>query len=307
VLGVIGAFNSGCSQIELPIANHAGPLAMISPQNTCVGLTHAGPGAAPDEPARYYPTGARNYVRLTPADDVQATADALLAERLGVRRIYVLQDRSSCYTSGLAAAFRSASRKLGITVVGSDIVDEQQPSFGSHVRRVRAARPDAVFLALYGSDRDSGRLIHELRVGLGTRVHFLAPDSFADFGELVRDVGIASEAMTVSVPGPPNGLTARGRAFVAAFGRIVGQKPAQFSAYWAQAAVVLLDAIARSNGTRASVAAQLFKTKVANGILGSFSIDANGDTTARSVTIYRIARGQPTVLKVITPASRPAR
>ena len=309
VVGVIGAFNSGCSQIEVPIANRApaGPLAMISPQNTCVGLTHAGPGAASGEPARYYPTGPRNYVRLTPADDVQATADALLAERLGVRRVYILQDRSSCYTSGIAAAFRSASAKLGITVAGTAIVDEQRPPFGPTVRRVRAAGPNAVFLALYGPDRDSGRLIRDLRAGLGARVRFIAPDSFADFGELVRDAAVAAEGMTVSIPGLPNQRLPAGKAFVAAFGRLVGETPTQYSAYWAQAAGVLLDAIGRSNGTRASVTAQLFKTKIKNGILGSFSIDANGDTTARIVTIYRIAQGRPRVFQVIRPRSKAAR
>lgn len=65
---------------------------------------------------------------------------------------------------------------------------------------------------------------------------------------------------------------------------------------------MLLDAIARSDGRRASVTAELFKTKVTNGILGSFSFDANGDTTAGAVTIYRIVRGKPTVFMVITPA-----
>ena len=309
LIGVIGAANSGCSQIEVPITNRAptGPLAMISPQNTYVGLTHTGPGTAPDEPDRYYPTGTRNYARLTAADDVQATADALLAKRLGIRRVYILHDLSSAYTRGIAADFHTAATKLGITVVGSDIVDEQQPPFGSTVRHIRAAAPNGVFLALYGPDRDSGRLIRDLRAGLGARIHLIAPDSFTDFTELVRDAGVAAEGMTVSVPGLPNQrLPAPGKAFIAAFSRAVGQTPIQFSAYWAQAAVVLLDAIGRSHGTRASVTAQLFKTNVKNGILGSFSINANGDTTAGSVTIYRITQGRPTVFDVITTRSKVA-
>ena len=64
---------------------------------------------------------------------------------------------------------------------------------------------------------------------------------------------------------------------------------------------VLLKAIARSEGTRASVVAQFFKTKISNGILGSFSFDRNGDTTAPAVTIYRIFHGKPTVFRVIRP------
>jgi hypothetical protein len=49
------------------------------------------------------------------------------------------------------------------------------------------------------------------------------------------------------------------------------------------------------------VTAQLFKTRVTDGLLGNFSIDRNGDTTAGSVTIYRILHGRPAVMSVITP------
>ena len=50
---------------------------MISPTNTYVGLTHAGPATAADEPDRYYPTGSRNYVQLRAPDDDQSAAIAL--------------------------------------------------------------------------------------------------------------------------------------------------------------------------------------------------------------------------------------
>ena len=48
VIGVIGTFNSGCAEIEIPVLNRApnGPVGMISPANTYVGLTHKGPGTA---------------------------------------------------------------------------------------------------------------------------------------------------------------------------------------------------------------------------------------------------------------------
>ena len=62
-----------------------------------------------------------------------------------------------------------------------------------------------------------------------------------------------------------------------------------------------LDAISRSDGTRASVTKELFTTKVTNGILGNFSINANGDTDANPVTIYLIKSGKQTTFKTITP------
>jgi hypothetical protein len=47
VIGVIGPLLSGCATAEIPVANTGGPLAMISPTNSFVGLTHGDPLAPP--------------------------------------------------------------------------------------------------------------------------------------------------------------------------------------------------------------------------------------------------------------------
>src|ERR1700737_4163805 len=98
---------------------------------------------------------------------------------------------------------------------------------------------------------------------------------------------------------PNERLPRAGRQFVASCGQTVGGTLSTFAVYGAQAADVLLNAIARSNGTRASVTAELFKTKVVDGIIGSFAIRPSGDTTANTVTIYKIAGGKPTTFAVI--------
>ena len=94
IIGLIGTWSSNCSAAELPILNRAsgGPLGLISPSNTNVGLTHAGGGTRPGEPGRYYPTGTRSFVRIISPDDAQAVADALLVKDLGGRRVFVLDD-----------------------------------------------------------------------------------------------------------------------------------------------------------------------------------------------------------------------
>ena len=63
----------------------------------------------------------------------------------------------------------------------------------------------------------------------------------------------------------------------------------------------MLTAIENSDGTRADVAAKLLDTKVTDGILGTFKIDANGDTNSNPVTMYLIKGGKQTTYKVITP------
>jgi len=109
--------------------------------------------------------------------------------------------------------------------------------------------------------------------------------------------------MTVSVAGQPNeNLGSVGKKFVKDFGATQSSGQVDpYSSYAAQSADVLLTAIQNSDGSRASVADELFKTNVTNGILGSFKINQDGDTNANPVTIYQIKSGKQATLKVITP------
>ena len=71
LLGVLGTFNSGCAKLEVPILNRApgGAVAILSSANTNVGLTHFAAWNSPGEPKIYYPTGVRNYARVSATDD----------------------------------------------------------------------------------------------------------------------------------------------------------------------------------------------------------------------------------------------
>jgi branched-chain amino acid transport system substrate-binding protein len=118
----------------------------------------------------------------------------------------------------------------------------------------------------------------------------------------VAGAGRAAEGVTVSVLGlPPERLTGRGKEFVTAFGEAIGGPVEPFAVYAAAATEVLLDAIARSDGTRASVTANLLNTRIEDGILGETSFDENGDIATKSVTFYEIRDGQAEVLVVVFP------
>jgi len=97
-IAYIGTLNSGAAKVSIPILNAAN-LVMVSPANTYVGLTHAGPGTAAGEPGKYYPTGKRNYARVVAADDFQGAADATLAKQLKLSEKSATQ--SSLGVSGL--------------------------------------------------------------------------------------------------------------------------------------------------------------------------------------------------------------
>jgi branched-chain amino acid transport system substrate-binding protein len=87
-------------------------------------------------------------------------------------------------------------------------------------------------------------------------------------------------------------LPPEGTAFARRFARTQAGVEVEPSAiYAAQAAQVVLDAIGRSDGTRASVLDELFRTRVRDGLLGDFEFDERGDITESPITILRVAGG----------------
>ena len=117
-MAVIGPYQLRLlAQCEIPILNRALRAArwpMISPAAT-TGLTRRGlppPNGYRGEPGVYYPTGVRNYVRLLPGDDLAGVVFAVLARRLGLRSMYVLDDGSDFWKGLLSDPFRRTAGKL---------------------------------------------------------------------------------------------------------------------------------------------------------------------------------------------------
>jgi len=302
VVGVIGPPNSGCAELELPTLNRApnGPLAIVNPANTYTGLTHAGPGTAAGEPARYYPSGKRNYVRLLAPDDLQGAADAMLAKQLGTSRLFVLDDREQ-YGVGIATAVATAAKKLGLGVVGFAPYDPSATSYTSLAARVKASGANAVFLGgLLGSG--GGRLIADLRAG-APGATLIAPSGFTPVPAVVSSAGSAAEGLYVSVAGlPVEKLPPAGQKFAKAFAAQAGAEADPSAAYAAQAADVLLRAVAASNGTRSGVAAQLAAVKLPRGIIGKVAFDTNGDLEGAPVSVYRVSHGTAALATVLVPS-----
>jgi branched-chain amino acid transport system substrate-binding protein len=301
VIGVIGTFNSGAAEIAIPILNRAssGPVAMVSPANTYVGLTHGGPGTAAGEPDKYYPSGKRNYIRIVAADDFQGAADAMLVQQLNLKKVFILNDKEA-YGLGVASNFRNAAKKLGIAVAGFTAWDGKASSYEALATKIKSSGADAVFLGGLICE-NGGKLIKDIH-SAAPGVQIMAPDGFTPVSAVVQEAGASAEGATVSVAGLPNSqLKGAGKQFVADFTKAAGGAPDPYSVYAAQAAEVLVTAIQKSDGSRADVAEKLFETNVTNGILGTFKIDANGDTTSNPVTVYRVKGGKQTDFKVITP------
>jgi branched-chain amino acid transport system substrate-binding protein len=303
VIGVIGTFNSGCAEIIVPILNRAsgGAVAMGSPANTYTGLTAKGPGTAAGEPNKYYPTGKRNYARVVAQDQYQGSADALLAQRLGAKNVYVLNDKEA-YGLGVAVNFRNAAKKLGVKVAGFEAFDPKASSYEALASKIKDKGVTGVFVGGLICE-NGGKLVKDLRSVLGASVKLLLPDGFTPISAVVTGAGAAAEGAYVSVAGLPNSkLKGQGKQFLSAFSKASKNKaPDPYSVYAAQATVVLLSAIAKSDGSRSSVTSQLLKVNLKGSILGNVSFNAQGDVKGGPVAIYRIKGGKSTDYTVISP------
>lgn len=291
VIGMIGPFTSLCAVEQLATLNRAGPLAAVSPSNSDPGLTHGGPGEQANEPERFRPTGLVSYARVIPADDLQGVAAADLAQTFGLHRVYVY--RSSWFTPDypavVADAFAIAAGQQGIQVIGPATPSPAHTA--AVVARLKAQGVDGIFVS-GGTQLGTG--------GTNTNLQsFLAAARRAIPGiTLIGDAGLSTPptppGMYIAAEGvfdPGAQLLAPGVRFVRAFGLTQpGGEVSAYSANAAQAAEVLLAAIAHSDGTRASVTRALLKVSVTDGILGSFGFDRNGDMTTNLIPVVHDGR-----------------
>ncbi len=306
LIGILGTFNSGCAKLIIPLANRApgGPLGMLSVANTAVELTHTAPWTAPGEPGVYYPTGKRNYVRVSASDDYQgpAAADLLLSKAFKlaqgtkfapITNVYVVHDNET-FGKGVANGFRQRAEKLGIKVLGFEPWDAKATSYEAIGERIKGTGAKAVYFG--GIVCNNGaKLIKDLRVVLGPDVVFVGPDGWTPYSATLA-AGSAAQGMYISYAGLPlEKVGATGKAFIAAFTKYLklkkGELPPPYAVYQAQGAQVMLEAIKRSNGTRASVTQQLLKTNVVNGIMGTFHFDKNGDPVPTKTISFDQLRG----------------
>ena len=148
-------------------------------------------------------------------------------------------------------------------------------------------------------------LLRDLRAALGRGPAVIASDGFAAF-DMLAESGRAARGMYVGNYGIPNAELPPPGTPAHAGRRAADDDPDPMFAYGAQSAEILLDAIARSDGTRASVTRELRKTNVEDGILGDIRFDKNGDLVEGPVTIYRMAGGKPRVDRVVTASASEA-
>jgi branched-chain amino acid transport system substrate-binding protein len=297
-IGYLGDFNSGASAISIPLLNRAG-IAQISPASTAVGLTLGGPAAGPGEPQKYYPTGTRTFARVIPNDSVQAGAQAQLQRSVGCTTTYVADDGEF---DGLdtATSFELAARAAGLQVVGAQAFDPKATDYTSFAAGVARSDAQCVLVSAL-TERGAVPVTERLAAALPHAHIFgaagVGESTFADPARGGIPAAIDPRVLLTVATLGPRAYPPAGRAFLADYARRQGS-PEPGAIFGYEAMSLMLDAIGRATAAgrvdarRSRVVAAIFATRRRHSVLGTYSIDQNGDTTLARYGVYRILAGR---------------
>jgi len=301
VVAYIGTFNSGAAKLSIPILNQAN-LVMVSPANTYPGLTKQGKGEA-NEPNVYYPNGKRNFARVVPADDLQGSAAANFAKLLGVKRVYILDDQE-LYGKGIADIFDSTAKKLGLQVLGHEGIDPKATDYKALMTKIKALNPDLIYFGGITSN-NAGQLVKDMRnVGMTpAQVKFMGPDGIFDQA-FIDAAGKDAEGSYATFGGvPAKELKGAGKTWYESYKKQYNAEPEAYAAYGYEAAKAVVNGINKvCKNDRAAIRDAVMNTKDFKGLLGTWSFDANGDTTLTTLSGNQVKNGKwvfVTVLKAV--------
>ena len=235
------------------------------------------------DPGRYQPDD-RTFARVVPADDVQARAAAVWAKRLGARTFAAAGDRSE-FGKVTVDAFASEARSLGMRAFSQKDI-ESGPPMGKF-----SVDPDAIFYGLTELPRTP---LFVKILASGTSMVF-GLDTLFDPVFLRDAITIQDRLHIVSPFLDASELPAKGKRFARAYRQRFGAAPQPATAYGYESMALLLDAIRRAGGdgdSRGAVTDEVLATRDHDSVLGTYSIDGNGDTTLDLISGYRVAGGR---------------
>ena len=252
----------------------------VSPDRPSVPRADALRTLYPSRPPHLYPPDALGRRAVSCRRPVRATTRRAQTVRRPRRRV---RRGVSPSTSGAPPAPRAASRRQRSL--------EQAQRLRSLAARARRSDAQAVFLCGL-IDTSAGEVLGALRRALPASVPVIACNGVLPAALVFERAGPAARGTYVSLTGLANErLGPQGRRSCASSvprNRAAGRHRCRVRGGSGR---LLLDAIARSDGTRASVSSELFRARVHNGLLGSFAIGADGDPTPAPVTIVRLEHG----------------
>ncbi len=268
---VVQAAGSSVMLAEAPLAEKH-KVVLISPTCSNPDITFAG-----------------DYVfRTWPSDTYQGISLARFAVNTLKKQRVALLFMNNDYGTGVKDEFSKEFKSLGGDVVISEAFEEGATDFRGQLVKVKAAKPDMIFLA---SHYREGALVLRQAKEFGLEAMILASDACyaPEFLELAK--GAAEGSLVANLYWDSDSDEPRISHFVTKFRKKYGQAPEVYAAAGYDCIKIVTQAL-REGGTKPQDIKQaLYQIEGYEGVTGEITIDKHGDVS-KQYDIFIVKNGE---------------
>jgi branched-chain amino acid transport system substrate-binding protein len=300
VVSMVGPFNSAVGKAEIPIGAPA-HLAMISPSNTNPCLTkNLGAPSCDYNPADLRKGNPNNYFRVVATDDLQGPAMADYAyNTLGIKKIGVM-DEKTVFGVGIANTFEAQFKKDGGTTQRQSFDPKTTTDWRSILNGFKAFGATAIYVG--GTDDQSACKPRGQMAAAGISTWPYLGGGGIETSQCIDDSADSAVGVAATTAGADAGQISSAAPVIADFKKFFtganDYGAYTMSAY--DAASIEIAAIKKVldagkdpksiNAFREAVRAAVAQTSQFAGVLGATTFDANGDTSAKIISVYGVKK-----------------
>lgn len=281
-IAYVGEIQPGASADSLGITN-AQDLLQVAPTDTALELTLT-TAAVPGASQRYYEslkTYGRTFARVVPNTAREAKAQVQEMQSLSVRKLFVSDD-GSAYGKAIALAVKQDAAPA-ITVATSQ------------------SGADAIF---YGASSDSAAVgAFKVAAQSNPKIKLFGPSALDDSTFAANITAAGTRNVFISSPGfLPANLSPAGQKFVSDFKATYRRSPVPQAIFGYEAMAAVLDVLkeaGRSANDRSTVVRDFLAIRNRSSVLGTYSINANGDTSLAPFVFNRLRAGKLVPFKFV--------
>jgi branched-chain amino acid transport system substrate-binding protein len=292
-IAYLGELDYGGSAVSLPVTNKKRIL-QVSPEDGLTSLTATPPGRPRSGPERYYPSGVRTFLRLVPSDLLAVETMLAEARAAGAHRLGIVIGEG-IYAQEMAAEVAALARSHGPDPVVGERLGRDPADVPALVRKLAAARPDAIVFAGV-----AGPSTRRLLAGLARALPAVPVIGAAGLLAASPTGAAAAPDRVEALSGvrPGAAQPASGRRLLRALRALEGPAAARPGALYGYESVrIVFDAIERAGagGTaidRVRVARAALEIRRRRSVIGAFQVRATGAVGQERLGRYRLRDGR---------------
>ncbi len=284
VVGAVGPQMSGAGKAMAPILSMGG-LAIITPSSTNPDLTD------PKFAAQYRPGGKPIYFRTVTTDAYQGPNMAdFMAEKLGVKKIFILDDQGA-YGIGMADAFQKQIASKGVEVLGRDQLDPKVADYSAILTKIKSLNADSLY---YGGVGSAGVKLIKQSYEILPNIKKAGGDGLVG-ADMLKGAGFpACEGWYATIASPHMVDDPKMASWIAAFKKKYNEAPEDYTITAYDAATIVIDAIKKVADSGKAVTREAVRDAVQTGkfntLQGDITYDENGDIKNRVVSVFQIQK-----------------